>query len=60
VVGGGSVSPSGSFSLPLLVGKERPGVYVVTVRIRGTMEVLRELSCAVPASPPATAVTAPF
>jgi hypothetical protein len=50
IVGGSSIAPSGSFSIPMLVGKERPGTYSVTVRIRGSTEVLRELTCTVPAA----------
>jgi hypothetical protein len=48
VVSGGSVSPSGRFATTLIVGRERAGVYPVTVRVRGTTQVLREISCAVP------------
>ena len=48
VVGGGSVSLTGSFSIPLVVGHERPGSYPVTVRVRGSEQVLRELTCEVP------------
>jgi hypothetical protein len=52
IVGGGSVAPSGSFAIPLLVGKERPGIYTVTVRIRGSSQVLRAVTCEVPAASP--------
>ncbi len=48
VVSGGSVSSSGHFATTLVVGRERAGVYSVTVRVRGTMHVLLETSCAVP------------
>jgi hypothetical protein len=48
VVGGGSVSITGSFSIPLVVGRERPGTYPVMVRVRGSEQVLRELTCEVP------------
>ncbi|HEY3232622.1 MAG TPA: hypothetical protein VGJ87_25545 [Roseiflexaceae bacterium] len=51
-VGGGSVSPAGHYAIPLIVGRERPGTYTVTVRVRGTTQVLREFTCAVPATPP--------
>ena len=47
-VGGGSASSNGTFALKLVVGKERTGLYDVTVRVRGTSQVVRELSCAVP------------
>jgi len=56
VVGGGSVNLSGSFALPLVVGKERPGIYPVQVRVRGTTQVLRELTCEVPPAPTPTLV----
>jgi hypothetical protein len=48
VVGGGSVSVTGSFSIPLVVGRERPGSYPVIVQVRGSEQVLRELTCEVP------------
>jgi len=48
VVSGGSVSPSGRFATPLIVGRERAGVYPVVVRVRGTTKVLLETSCVVP------------
>jgi len=48
VVSGGSVSPSGRFATTLIVGRERAGVYPITVRVRGTTKVLLETSCAVP------------
>jgi hypothetical protein len=48
VVSGGSVTPSGRFATTLIVGNERAGVYPVTVRVRGTAQVLLEISCAVP------------
>lgn len=50
-VGGGSAGPNGDFSLKLIVGQERAGDYQVTVRVRGTSQVLRELTCSVPATP---------
>jgi len=56
VVSGGSVAPSGHFAIPLVVGQERPGSYPVVVRIRGTTQVLRELTCEVPAMPAPTPV----
>jgi hypothetical protein len=48
VVSGGSVAPSGHFSTKLVVGHERGGTYPVTVRVRGTSKVLREITCSVP------------
>jgi hypothetical protein len=56
VVGGGSVSSSGSFSIPLVVGRERPGTYPVIVRVRGSEQVLRELTCEVPPAAPPTPI----
>lgn len=51
-VGGGSVGPDGRFALKLTVGQERAGDYKVTARVRGTAQVLREITCAVPAASP--------
>lgn len=48
VVSGGSVSPSGRFATTLIIGRERAGVYPITVRVRGTTRVLLATSCAVP------------
>jgi hypothetical protein len=60
VVGGGSVSVTGSFSIPLVVGRERPGSYPVMVQVRGTEQILRELTCEVPpAAPPTPSASAP-
>jgi hypothetical protein len=47
-VGGGSVAPNGRFALKLIVGQERAGEYMVTVRVRGTSRALRQITCAVP------------
>jgi hypothetical protein len=52
IVGGGSVGPDGTFSLPLLVGAERTGDYPVAVRVRGSGQALTEFTCAVPAVTP--------
>lgn len=51
-VSGGSVEPDGRFVIALIVGSERAGTYTVTVRVRGTSHVLRELTCSVPAVTP--------
>jgi hypothetical protein len=48
VVTGGSVSPTGRFATTLIVGRERAGVYPISVRVRGTAQVLLETSCVVP------------
>jgi len=47
-VGGGSVAPNGRFALKLIVGQERAGEYKVTVRVRGTSQSLRQVTCSVP------------
>jgi hypothetical protein len=47
-VGGGSIGPDGRFALKLIVGQERAGDYSVSVRIRGTSQVLRQVTCSVP------------
>jgi hypothetical protein len=47
-VGGGSVAANGRFALKLIVGQERAGDYTVTVRVRGTSQVLRQVTCSVP------------
>jgi hypothetical protein len=47
-VGGGSVAPNGRFALKLIVGQERAGEYQVTVRVRGTSQALRTITCLVP------------
>ena len=51
-VSGGSVEPDGRFVIALIVSSERAGTYTVTVRVRGTSQVLRELTCSVPAVTP--------
>jgi len=48
VVSGGSVTPNGRFATTLVVGRERAGVYPITVRVRGSTKVLLATSCAVP------------
>jgi hypothetical protein len=48
VVSGGSLSSTGRFATTLIIGRERAGVYAITVRIRGTTRVLLETSCVVP------------
>ncbi len=51
-VSGGSIEPDGRFSIPLVVGDERAGEYQVVVRVRGTRQILRQLTCTVPAVTP--------
>jgi len=48
VVSGGSVTSSGRFATTLIIGRERAGVYSITVRVRGTAKLLLETSCVVP------------
>ncbi len=52
IVGGGSIDSDGRFSIPLVVGEERNGNYVVRVKVRGSPEIIRELTCTVPAITP--------
>nr|PZN33977.1 MAG: hypothetical protein DIU80_03135 [Chloroflexota bacterium] len=52
VVGGGSVKADGSFTLPLVIGSERAGDHEISVRLRGSTEVLTEFTCTVPAVTP--------
>jgi len=51
-VSGGSVEPDGHFLITLVVGNERAGVYTVAVRVRGSSQVLRQLTCTVPPTTP--------
>jgi hypothetical protein len=51
-VGGGSIEADGTFHARLIVGQERAGDYDVTVRVRGTQQVLRQITCSVPATTP--------
>jgi hypothetical protein len=51
-VSGGSVEPDGHFLITLVVGNERGGIYSVTVRVRGSSQVLRQLTCTVPPTTP--------
>lgn len=57
-VGGGSIGPDGTFSARLVVGRERAGEYDLTVRLRGTRQVLLQLTCAVPEVTPTLLPTA--
>jgi hypothetical protein len=47
-VGGGTVEADGTFGARLMMGLERAGRYEVTVRLRGTRQVLRSVTCNVP------------
>jgi hypothetical protein len=48
IVGGGSTDAGGRFRIPLAVGNERPGYYIVTVQVRGAKQVLGQWTCIVP------------
>ena len=51
-VGGGTVPPDGHLHAELIVGRERPGRYLVSIIQRGTGQELRRLSCTVPPRQP--------
>jgi|GEM_PF-1005867 hypothetical protein len=53
-VSGGTVDADGNFAIKLIVGRERPGPHVVSVRLRGDGTLLRELICDVPYPPTPT------
>jgi hypothetical protein len=55
IVGGGSTDAGGRFRIPLAVGNERPGYYIVTVHVRGIKQVLRQWTCIVPEFAPTSA-----
>jgi hypothetical protein len=55
-VSGGTVGADGLFEISLIVGRERPGSYEVSVRLRENGEVLRQLECSVPATPTPTPI----
>jgi len=52
IVGGGSARESGDFALPLIPGIERAGTYEVTIRTRGTGQIVRLVTCTVPPTTP--------
>lgn len=52
IVSGGSARASGDFAIPLIMGMERAGEYQVTVRVRGTNQIVRSLTCRVPPTTP--------
>lgn len=47
-VGGTTSDSEGFYSLPLVMGAERDGVYALEVRVRGSQTVVDERSCVVP------------
>lgn len=48
IVGGGSVSGNGTYSLTMVVGVELPGIHAVTIELRDRRQVIRELTCTIP------------
>jgi hypothetical protein len=55
-VSGGSVGADGLFEISLIVGRERPGSYEVSVRLRENGEVLQQFECSVPPTPTPTPI----
>jgi hypothetical protein len=51
-VGGATTDSEGVYQLPITVGEERPGDYLLQIRVRSTRQVVRELRCIVPTSTP--------
>lgn len=51
-VSGGTTGADGSFSISLVVGAEAAGTYDVVVKVRGSSQALRELTCSVPVTTP--------
>ncbi|HMQ29784.1 MAG TPA: hypothetical protein PKD53_03610 [Chloroflexaceae bacterium] len=51
-VGGALSRSDGSYQIVLNVGRERPGTYPLTVRVRDSRALVRELACEVPGAPP--------
>lgn len=63
-VGGGSVNRAGHWSLPLMVGQERPGLYLVEVRSRNDRALIGAFQCTVgvvlaPSAAPAQPTSTP-
>lgn len=51
-VGGGLTGADGRYLLRMVVGTERPGFYLVSIQLRDTREVLRELTCEIGGTTP--------
>lgn len=51
-VGGGFSRADGRYSIDLLIGRERPGTYLVEVRKRASRELVQQLGCDVPTATP--------
>lgn len=57
-VGGGLSGADGSYRISLLIGDERPGIYLVEVRERASRALVQQFGCEVPgATPTPTLVT---
>jgi hypothetical protein len=48
IVGGGISYASGGYAIPMVVGDEARGVYLVEIRQRNTNKVVKQFSCTVP------------
>ena len=48
IVSGGVSDAGGYYRIRLDLGRERPGLYPVTVRIRSTNRVINEFVCVIP------------
>lgn len=64
-VGGGSVNTAGHWAIPLMVGRERPGMYAVDVRSRENRALIGAFTCAVgvalaPSAAPITPTPTPI
>lgn len=51
-VGGTLSQMNGRYLAPMRIGRERPGLYLVEVRERDGLTLVRQLACAVPGSTP--------
>lgn len=58
-VTGGTVRRDGTFQVELQIGREAPGTYPIVVAVRGTREVLADLTCRVPVVATPTPTTGP-
>ena len=48
IVGGGISYASGGYAIPMVVGDEARGVYLVEIRQRNTNKVVKQFRCTVP------------
>jgi len=58
-VGGGFSRADGTFSIDLMIGRERPGQYLVEVRKRDGRERVSQWGCEVPGATPTPTLVAP-